>query len=46
MPEVNERLVSQGLIPIGGTPEQFAARMKADYEKWGKVIRQIGLKAE
>ncbi len=46
MPDVRERLISQGLIPIGGTPEQLAARMKADYEKWGAVVRKIGLKAE
>lgn len=46
MPEVRERFVSQGLFPIGGTPEKLAARMKSDYQKWGAVIRTIGLKAE
>lgn len=46
VPEVRERFVSQGLFPIGGTPEQLAARMKADFDKWGAVIRTIGLKAE
>lgn len=46
MPDVRERLISQGLIPIGGTPEQLAARMKSDYQKWGAVVRKIGLKAE
>jgi tripartite-type tricarboxylate transporter receptor subunit TctC len=44
--DVRERLVSQGLIPIGGTPERLARRMKADYVKWGKVVKDIGLKAE
>lgn len=46
IPEVRERLISQGLVPVGGTPEHLAARMKSDYVKWGKVIRQIGLKPE
>ena len=46
MPEVRERLTSQGLFPVGGTPEKLAARMKADYEKWGKVVRAIDLKPE
>ncbi len=45
-PEVRERFVSQGLFPIGGTPEQLAARMKSDFDKWGAVVRTIGLKAE
>jgi len=43
---VSERLVSQGLIPIGGTPERLAERMKSDYVKWGKVVKDIGLKVE
>jgi hypothetical protein len=28
------------------TPEKFGAVMKADAEKWGKVIRQAGVRAE
>ena len=31
---------------LRGTPEKLAARMKSDYVKWGKVVRDIGLKAE
>ena len=45
-PDVSERLIGQGLFPIGGTPEQLSARMNADYEKWGKVVRQVGLKED
>lgn len=45
-PEVAEQLVSRGLFPLGGTSEQFAARMRADYQKWGKLIAEIGVKAE
>ncbi len=44
LPDVIERLSGQGLYPIGGTPEQHAARMKSDSVKWGKVIKDIGLK--
>lgn len=46
LPEVRERLASQGLFPVGGAPENLMARMKADYEKWGAVIRRLDLKAE
>ncbi len=44
LPDVIELLSGQGLYPIGGTPEQHAARMKSDSVKWGKVIKDIGLK--
>jgi tripartite-type tricarboxylate transporter receptor subunit TctC len=46
MPDVRERLVAQGLYPIGGSPEDLTARMKSDYEKWGAVIRKLKLKPE
>ena len=46
MPDVVERLNSQGLFVLGGSPEKLAATMKADHEKWGKVIRSLNIKAE
>ena len=46
MPEVADQLIARGLYPLGGTAEMFGARMRADYERWGKVIERIGLKAE
>ena len=46
MPDVRERLVAQGLYPIGGAPEDLTARMKSDYEKWGALIRKLNLKPE
>ena len=32
--------------PYVTTPEEFATRMKGDYEKYGKLIRSIGVKVE
>jgi tripartite-type tricarboxylate transporter receptor subunit TctC len=46
MPEVRERLNSQGLFILGGSPEKLAKTMKNDHEKWGQVIRSMKLKAE
>lgn len=46
MPDVRERFTATGLDPIGSTPGELAARMKADYEKWSRVVRQIGLKLD
>lgn len=46
LPEIGGQLNNQGLIPAGGAPEALRVRMRSDFEKWGRVIRQIGLKAE
>jgi len=46
LPDVGGRLGEQGLIPVGGPPELLRDRMRADFEKWGRVVRQVGLKAE
>jgi tripartite-type tricarboxylate transporter receptor subunit TctC len=42
-PEVAKRLTTDGSTPVGSTPEQFAATIKSDTAKWGKVIKDIGL---
>jgi tripartite-type tricarboxylate transporter receptor subunit TctC len=43
---VKERLGKLGALPIGTTPQQFDARIHADYEKWGPIIKAAGMKAE
>ncbi len=45
-PEVQMRLEAQGAKFIPTTPESFAAFQKAESEKWGKAIREAGIKAE
>jgi tripartite-type tricarboxylate transporter receptor subunit TctC len=46
MPDVQARLVTQGAIPGGNTPQVFAAFVKAEIAKWGKVIRDADVRAE
>jgi tripartite-type tricarboxylate transporter receptor subunit TctC len=43
---VKERLTKLGAAPIGSTPQAFDARIRADYEKWGPIIKAAGMKAE
>jgi tripartite-type tricarboxylate transporter receptor subunit TctC len=43
-PEVHDKLVKAGATPVGGTPEALGAFMKAEYEKWGKVVAERGIK--
>jgi tripartite-type tricarboxylate transporter receptor subunit TctC len=43
-PEIHEKLVKAGATPVGGTPEALGAFMKSEYEKWGKVVAERGIK--
>jgi tripartite-type tricarboxylate transporter receptor subunit TctC len=43
---VRERLGKLGALPIGSSPQQFDARIHADYDKWGPIIKAAGMKAE
>ncbi len=45
-PAVKERLVGQGLDPVGGTPEQFGAYLKTEISKWAVVVKASGARAE
>jgi tripartite-type tricarboxylate transporter receptor subunit TctC len=45
-PETGERLQADGSSPIGGTPEQFLARIRKDIELWRKVAREAGVRPE
>jgi tripartite-type tricarboxylate transporter receptor subunit TctC len=40
--EVRKLLVPTGMEPDADTPAQFAAFLKEDYEKWGRVVRESG----
>ena len=43
---VKERLTKLGAQPIGSSPQDFEARIRADYEKWEPIIKAAGMKAE
>ena len=43
-PDVRERLITLGFEPIANTPEAFAAQVRGDIERWGKVIRAANIK--
>jgi len=46
LPDVKERFATLGLDPVGGTPDDFAQQMRAEGEKWEKVIRTANIKAQ
>ena len=45
-PEVMERMVTQGQTPVGNTPEEFMANVRADFPKWDALIKSSGAKIE
>ena len=46
LPDVRERMSSEGVVVIGSTPEQFADHLRKESVKWGKVIRDAKIKLE
>jgi tripartite-type tricarboxylate transporter receptor subunit TctC len=43
---VKQRLGKLGASPIGSSPKAFDAKIHADYDKWGPIIKAAGMKAE
>lgn len=46
VPEVRERLIGQGAVPQASTPKELQALIDADLKRYGRIIREQGLKAE
>ena len=45
-PDLKEKLVSRGADPIAGSSEQFAAFLKDEIAKWGRIVKESGAKAD
>ena len=46
LPEVQEKLRSQGIVTVPSTPEQFAAMLQSESARYTKVVREAGIRAE
>jgi tripartite-type tricarboxylate transporter receptor subunit TctC len=46
LPEVESGYLATGTLPVTSTPEEFGAFVKAEIAKWGRVIREAGIKPE
>ena len=44
--DIKENLNSQAMLTIGGPPEAFAAKIKTEMARWGKVVKDTGAKAD
>jgi tripartite-type tricarboxylate transporter receptor subunit TctC len=45
-PEVRSRLAQSALLPVGNTPEEFAAVIRGDIERWGKLARELRIEPQ
>jgi tripartite-type tricarboxylate transporter receptor subunit TctC len=45
-PEVKQKMVALGAQPVGSTPDEFAAFIKAEMARWGKIIKEKGIRSE
>ena len=45
-PEISKRMLELGFTPVGDQPEEFAAFIRADIEKWRKIVQQKGITAD
>jgi tripartite-type tricarboxylate transporter receptor subunit TctC len=44
MPEVREKIINGGAIPVGGSSAEFAGFLRVDYPKWGRIVKDAGIK--
>jgi tripartite-type tricarboxylate transporter receptor subunit TctC len=45
-PDVRKWFASEGAEPVSRTPEEFGQWIRTEMDKWGKVVKQAGIKAE
>jgi len=46
LPDVQNRMVEVGLTPEGGTPAEFGEFVKRDIARWGKIVKETGVKMD
>jgi tripartite-type tricarboxylate transporter receptor subunit TctC len=46
LPEVRDRLATEGVEASGSTPQEFAALIRAEVNKWSRVVKAAGIRAE
>jgi tripartite-type tricarboxylate transporter receptor subunit TctC len=46
LPDVREKLAALGFEPVANTPEQFAAYLRTEIERWAKVVKAANIKVE
>ncbi len=45
-PDIRDRFLAQGIVLPLGTPEQYGAFIESEYNRWGEIIRAVGIRLE
>lgn len=45
-PDVLKRFTAEGIEPLGGSPDQFASYIRAEIERWGRVVREANIRLD
>ena len=45
-PDLRERMAAQGQEAVGGTPQQYAAHLKEELAKYGRIVKAAGIRAD
>ena len=45
-PEVQKSIRALGITPTSSAPEEFANQIRTDYARWGKLVKEVGLKVD
>lgn len=45
-PDMKKNLEARGMVASGGSPEKFDKRIRGDYERWVKVVKDANIKIE
>jgi tripartite-type tricarboxylate transporter receptor subunit TctC len=45
-PDIKENWAKQGTLPMPMKPDEFERFLRADIEKWGKLVKATGMKVE
>jgi tripartite-type tricarboxylate transporter receptor subunit TctC len=46
LPDMSDKLATQGAIPVGNSADEFARFVKREMDQWGKLAQKIGLKPD
>ena len=43
---MKQRMIDNGFEPVGGTPEKFAEKIRAEIAKWAPVVKSAGVRVD
>jgi tripartite-type tricarboxylate transporter receptor subunit TctC len=46
LPEIRERLVAQGIEPVGNSPAEFSEQVRSELVKWKRIVRESGARID